>query len=469
MLTERLRESIRLRFVLVFMGILFLTVVCTFPTILISEAQRVISEMETQLSEQAVQIETLERRTDLPAREISQLVQSNSTVIEVYGSSDTLSQVEADVPELKNGEAVLLDWYLGNYPRLIMRCGNEYYRLIPNVRDNQFQELRDVTFRVLWACMIIGVLLLLPAIQSITEPVRRLNIATKKVAQGDFDVKIPEATRDELGQLTRNFNRMTHQLRQMETMRSDFVSSISHEFKTPLASIQGFARLLQKKNLPQEQIDEYTQVILEETTRLTNLSSNILRLNALENQSIPHKPSEFSMDEQVRRSVLVLAAQWEPKEIEFDLDLDRVDYYGDQDLLQQVWINLIGNAVKFSEKGGIIHLSLKQETEDVFFVCQDEGSGIAPEAQQRIFEKFYQADRSRAREGNGLGLAIVQRILTLCGGSISFDSELGKGTTFRVKLPQQERPPEPKEEEIIPDAEIVVESEEIKEKEEHET
>lgn len=465
MLTERLRESIRLRFVLVFMGTLLLTGICTFPTILISEAQRVMTEIETQLGEQAVRIEALDRKTDLAAQEIAELVQSSSTVIEVYDDIGVLQQVEQDVPELKGGEVVLLDWYVGSYPRLVVRCGDDYYRLIPNMRDNQFQDLRDVTFRVLWTCMLLGVLLLLPAIQTITEPVRRLNAATKRVAQGDFDVTISEATRDELGQLTRNFNRMTHQLRQMETMRSDFVSSISHEFKTPLASIQGFARLLQKKNLPQQQVEEYTQVILEESTRLTNLSSNILRLNALENQSIPHKPSEFSLDEQIRRSVLMLASQWEPKEIEFDLDLDEMDYYGDQDLLQQVWMNLVGNAVKFSEKGGDIHLTLKEEAAGVLFTCRDEGMGIEPEAQQRIFEKFYQADRSRAREGNGLGLAIVQRILTLCGGSIDFTSEPGKGTTFRVMLPAPERPPQPQTEEMIPDAEIVVENEEKKEKE----
>ena len=216
-------------------------------------------------------------------------------------------------------------------------------------------------------------------------------------------------------------------------------------------------------------MEEYTQVILEETTRLTNLSSNILRLNALENQSIPHKPTEFSLDEQIRRSILVMAAQWEPKQIEFDLELDEVNYYGDQELLQQVWMNLIGNAVKFSDKGGAIHLSLQEKEEGILFVCRDEGPGIDLEAQQRIFEKFYQADRSRAREGNGLGLAIVQRILTLCGGSIDFDSVPGEGAAFRVRLPHPEWPVQEKPaEDIIPDAEIIVENE-VKKEDEHET
>ena len=221
----------------------------------------------------------------------------------------------------------------------------------------------------------------------------------------------------------------------METLRSDFISSISHEFKTPLASIQGFARLLQRKDLPPERVEEYTQVILEETTRLTTLSSNILRLNALENQSIPHKATEFSLDEQIRRSVLLLVSQWEPKEIEFDMELEPLSYYGDQELLQQVWMNLVGNAIKFSHKGGHIGLTLKRERQGVSFVCRDEGVGISPADQKRVFEKFYQADRSRAKEGNGLGLAIVQRILNLCGGSISFESQLGKGSAFTVKLP----------------------------------
>jgi signal transduction histidine kinase len=280
---------------------------------------------------------------------------------------------------------------------------------------------------------------MLVAMRSITEPVRRLNAATKRVAQGDFEVEVPEVARDELGQLTHNFNRMTRQLKQMETLRSDFISSISHEFKTPLASIQGFARLLQNRNLPPERMEEYTRVILEETTRLTTLSSNILRLNALENQSIPHKSTEFSLDEQIRRCVLVLASAWEPRQIEFDMNLEPVQYFGDQDLLQQVWHNLIGNAIKFSYQGGKIALGLTRKRSGIFFTCQDWGAGIAPEDAQRVFEKFYQADRSRAREGNGLGLSIVQRILSLCGGSINFESQPGKGSTFTVQLPHPQR------------------------------
>ncbi len=450
MLTERIKESIRLRFMLVFIGTLLLAGLFTFPTILISESQRVMTSIEDQLNLDAGKIETLSQYTELSPEEIAALAQSSAVVIQVLDVDEQPEDGDGNPLELEDGERRLLGWQWDSLPRLAMRYDGQYYLLIPNMTNNQYETLKDVAFRVLWACTLIGSLLMLIAVRTITEPVRRLNAATKRVAQGDFDVKIPEAARDELGQLTRNFNRMTRQLKQMETLRSDFISSISHEFKTPLASIQGFARLLQNKNLPVERVQEYTQVILEETTRLTTLSSNILRLNALENQTIPHKATEFSLDEQIRRSVLLLVSQWEPKEIEFDMDLDPLRYYGDQDLLQQVWMNLVGNAIKFSHQGGRIYLALKRERQGVSFTCRDEGVGISPADQKRIFEKFYQADRSRAKEGNGLGLAIVQRILKLCGGSVSFESELGQGTTFTVKLPGPLQKPQEKGEKTSP-------------------
>ncbi len=446
MLTERIKESIRLRFMLVFIGTLLLAGIFTFPAILISESQRVMTSIEGQLSLDASKIAALSQRTGLSPQEIADLAQSSAVVIMVYDKGEQPTDSDGNALELKEGETRLLSWKLGSMPKLAMRYDDQYYLLIPNMTNNQYETLKDVAFRVLWACTLIGSLLMLIAVRTITEPVRRLNAATKRVAQGDFEVKIPEAARDELGQLTRNFNRMTRQLKQMETLRSDFISSISHEFKTPLASIQGFARLLQRKDLPPERVEEYTQVILEETTRLTTLSSNILRLNALENQSIPHKATEFSLDEQIRRSVLLLVSQWEPKEIEFDMELEALSYYGDQELLQQVWMNLVGNAIKFSHTGGHIGLTLKRERQGVSFVCRDEGVGISPADQKRVFEKFYQADRSRAKEGNGLGLAIVQRILNLCGGSISFESQLGKGTAFTVKLPGPLQKPQEKAE-----------------------
>lgn len=436
-MTGRIRESIRLRFMLVFIGTLILASLVTFPAILVGEAQRIMTAIEDQLTLDAGKVSLLSQRTDLSAQEIAVIAESSDIEVYVYDSLEAIKGASGlDDLTLKDGEGYMQPWGITNgLPKMAVRSGDDYYLLLPSGSDNLFSNLKRASQRALLACTLIGSLLMLIAVRTITDPVRRLNAATKRVAQGDFDVVLPEQTLDEIGQLTRNFNLMTRQLKQMETLRSDFISSISHEFKTPLASIQGFAKLLQKKDIPPQDADEYTQVIVEETDRLSGLCSNILRLNALENQTLPNKAVEFELDEQIRRCVLLLENQWADKQIEFDLDLAALHYVGDQDLLQQVWLNLIGNAVKFSNPGGKITLKLTQNKKNAVFSCEDQGAGINPEDQQRIFEKFYQADQSRAREGNGLGLAIVAQIVKLSDGKIEFSSEPGHGSIFTVTLP----------------------------------
>jgi len=267
------------------------------------------------------------------------------------------------------------------------------------------------------------------------KPILKLSSATKEVAKGNFDVQVENNSDDEVGQLTKNFNKMIRELKSIEYLRKDFINSVSHEFKTPIASIQGFAKLLQKGNLSKEEEQEYADIIVEETTRLSKLSSNILRLSSLENQEMLEKKTVFSLDEQIRKIILLLEHKWSNKNIDFDIELDEIQYHGDEELLQQVWINLLDNAIKFSNTNSSIIVRLYRTASAAKLEISDTGIGMSEETMLRIFERFYQGDKAHSYDGNGLGLSLVKRILDLCNGSIHVKSKLHEGSTFTVELP----------------------------------
>lgn len=272
--------------------------------------------------------------------------------------------------------------------------------------------------------------------KSVTKPIMQLNAATKKVAKGDFDVRVDVEADNEVAQLARSFNSMVNELKSNELLKSDFISNVSHEFKTPLATVNGFAKLLKEGNCTPEEVSEYAGIIEHETGRLSTLCSNILRLSRIENQKITAKPCEFSLDEQMRDVLLILEPQWTQKELELDVELDETSFYADEELLQQVWINIIGNAIKFTEPKGKIDVTLKNFEDKVIITVKDNGIGMTDEAQKHIFEKFYQGDRSHASDGNGLGLALVKKIVDLCSGTIDVSSAIGQGSQFTVTLPK---------------------------------
>lgn len=289
---------------------------------------------------------------------------------------------------------------------------------------------------VVVSCAVVGFILLYFAARFISDPLIHMSSATKEIAKGNFDVVIHHKSEDELGTLAQNFTLMAAELKTMEYLRKDFMSNVSHEFKTPLASIQGFVEMLQNKNLSDEEFDQYTNILIEETSRLNHLCSNMLRMSRLDNQVIYNKTVSFALDEQIRKVILLLEEQWSNKKLELDICLEPMTYLGDPELLQQLWMNLIENAIKFSEKYGSIKISSNETSSEIAVKIADEGVGIAEENVDRIFEKFYQADASHAQMGNGLGLAIAKRIVDLCGGTIWCESKLGDGTTFTVTLPK---------------------------------
>ncbi|MGM9948333.1 sensor histidine kinase [Floccifex sp.] len=275
------------------------------------------------------------------------------------------------------------------------------------------------------------------------KPVLELRKAFAKVINGDFSVYVAPyhiiGQQDYLDAMILDFNKMVEELGSIEVLKTDFFSNVSHEIKTPLAVIQNTAELLQKEVLTEEKRKECTKTILQASRRLSNLITNMLKLNKLEKQSIKPAPQKFDVCAQLCECALLFENQWEKKEIEFEADLEDHAYVkADEELLSLVWNNLLSNAIKFTPNGG--HVTLKQETNEknvIVSIC-DTGCGMDEKTQKKIFEKFYQGDSSHSSEGNGLGLALVKRILELSEASILVESEVGKGSIFIVSLPAVE-------------------------------
>ena len=267
------------------------------------------------------------------------------------------------------------------------------------------------------------------------RPLSRLSTVTKEIARGNFDVRVDVKGSTELDRLASSFNEMAKELGSIETMRADFVSNISHEFKTPVTSIRGFAKRLMKDNLTDEQRTEYLEIIIYESERLTRLSSNVLLLSNLESDPPDAEREEFSLDEQLRKLVLLLEPQLQNRGLETEIRLESVQITANEEMLHHVWLNLLGNAIKFSNHGGMIRIKLESRDGRAIVSITDGGVGMDDGVKKRMFEKFYQADQSRAAEGNGLGLSLVKRIIDLKNGYIEVDSAPGKGTCVTVSLP----------------------------------
>lgn len=271
----------------------------------------------------------------------------------------------------------------------------------------------------------------------ILAPMRKLNTASKEVARGNFNITVSDSSKlQEVQSTFRNFNAMVRELSSNATLSNDFVSNVSHEFKTPLTAIEGYAMLLQEPELSEAERNEYLDKILLNTRRLTTLVGNILMLSKMESKSLSEQYQVFRLDEQLRQAVVALEPEWSSKELSFDVTLDEVSFNGCEGLLMHVWSNLLNNAIKFSEVGQEIKITLLNQKECVVVSIADHGCGMPREVQERIFEKFYQGDSSHRSEGNGLGLALVKRIVELSDGVIEVLSRPGEGATFRVILPK---------------------------------
>jgi signal transduction histidine kinase len=301
------------------------------------------------------------------------------------------------------------------------------------IEGHGIPPLADIAFKDQVMQIIVGTIMIFVITATILRPIRRLIDASKKVAGGDLTVELPIKGFDEITELNKNFNYMVKQLAANEYLHKDFVSNVSHEFKTPITSLKGYAKLLKDPNLTSQKRNEYADIIIWESDRLASLSSNLLRLSELESDVLSCKKESFSLDEQIRDAVLFLQNEWESKNIELDLQLDEITFVGDKSLIYQVWINLFSNAVKYTAKDGKIKVNLFKKEKIVFEII-DNGIGISDDDLQNVFRKFYKADKSRNSKGTGLGLSIVKRIVELHKGTIYAESELGKGSKFTVIL-----------------------------------
>ena len=275
--------------------------------------------------------------------------------------------------------------------------------------------------------------------QMIDRPTKQIMEALERVMQGDFSVRIPPvkefAGETGFNEIIRVINKMTAELEGTETLRTDFIANVSHELKTPLAVMGNYATMLQRPGLPEEERTEYARAISRSARRLAALITNILKLNKLENQQIFPQPQEFDLGEQLCQCLLGFEDAWEKKELEIETDIeDAVRIKSDPELLSLVWNNLISNAVKFTPPCGTVRVSLKTEGSHVVVSVSDTGCGMTPEVGQHIFEKFYQGDTSHATQGNGLGLALVKRVVDILRGEIAVQSIYGQGSTFTVKF-----------------------------------
>ncbi|MDO4491629.1 MAG: HAMP domain-containing sensor histidine kinase [Lachnospiraceae bacterium] len=262
-----------------------------------------------------------------------------------------------------------------------------------------------------------------------------LSDSIQRVAAGDYSVRIDCKRAGQITPVYEDFNKMCAELASVQILRNDFINSFSHEFKTPIASINGFASLLLEKKLSEEDQRQYLEIILEESSRLTKLSSNTILLSKLASQQIVTDMEWYDLSEQIRQCSIILSKYWLEKKIEFSGDFPETRFYGNKELMQHLWLNLIGNAVKFTSSGGEISVEVKPERETIQVLIADTGEGMDQHTLEYLFDPYFQGDSSHSGQGLGLGLSICSRITALCGGSISVQSKLGEGSCFTVTLP----------------------------------
>lgn len=293
--------------------------------------------------------------------------------------------------------------------------------------------MKDVV--IVAIAFIMFVPLVLRFTKNTATPIVELSDAAKEVAKGNFDIQVQENNRkDELGDLASQFNIMIKELQSNEYLKKDFISNVSHEFKTPLSIINGYGKLLTEDDISEEERKEYAELIVKESQRLSHLTTNMLKLSKLNTDTISLKKNVLLLDEQIRQTILLLEQKWSAKNLSFQLHLPTAVYKGEADLLSEIWINLLDNAIKHSPEKGLIDISLISTQYSYAVYIRDQGPGIPKEQIPRVFEQFYQGDLSHKREGAGLGLSIAYKIAQLHGGSIECSSKVGKGTTFTVHL-----------------------------------
>jgi signal transduction histidine kinase len=328
-----------------------------------------------------------------------------------------------------------------NHPPIIgvpFQVDGEPYALFLTVEKNSVEdEIMNSIHLIYIIILFFGSLLILVAARYIVNPILRLTEATKRMAKGNFDFELPTKRKDEIGVLSLSFNEMAKELSKLDRMRKEFVANVSHEIQSPLTSISGFSKALKQKKMSEESRIHYLTIIEEESERLSRLSQNLLRLSYLQQEHHPLNVGTYRLDEQLRKVVIGLEPQWTAKEIDIVVQLEAITIQADEDQLQQVWTNLLGNSIKFTPVQGRIFVEAEVKDNQVIVSITDNGIGIPEEERVEIFKPFHKVDKTRnsSVKGSGLGLSIVKQIVDIHNGEIQVSGGPGVGTTFSVSLP----------------------------------
>lgn len=364
------------------------------------------------------------------------LVPKNSDVqMTIYGEGIT----ELDLKEIDEFR----------FEKRYRQNGNSFiYRL--DLSDDYFAYIKKSTVQeklifeqsamiALGGIFVCGSMIFLIIADIIVKPIKRLTKATNDLAQGNYNVQVNYYGKDELATLSQSFNTMAKRLVRTEENRQKFISDVSHEFQTPLTSIQGFAKILTAEQISDEQRRRYANIILEQSIRLSTLSKSMMQLTALESEDIQLEKKKYSLIHQLERIVEMQQGFAREQKVDIETDFPKADLciYADEDRMEQVFINLINNAVKYTSEEGVVTVRVKRSLKEIDVIIEDTGIGMTKEAVGHIFDRFYRADKSRSIKGNGLGLSIVKRILDLHGYKISVESQVDVGSVFKVTIPME--------------------------------
>ncbi|WP_041138309.1 sensor histidine kinase [Beduini massiliensis] len=360
----------------------------------------------------------------------------------VYGQfkkPDKLDEAISNLKEKKEGYIDMRNSFFQTVGTHFEIDGTQYTLFVQKNISQQENIFKHSALLAVGFIFIVGSVVFLIIADIIVKPITRLTRATQELAKGNYKVSVNYVGNDEIGRLNKSFNLMAQQLGKTEQTRQQFISDVSHEFQTPLTSINGFATILKNEDLPPEQREKYTDIILFESRRLSQLSKNMLQLTLLDGEDITLNVENYSLTEQLYRVISSLEEFAKQKDIEIDVNIPKKDIMisGDQNRLEQVWINLLNNAIKYTNEGGYISVNLKRNSKDVEVMISDTGIGMDEEAQRHIFERFYREDKARSVGGNGLGLAIVKSIVDLHFGTIKVKSQKDVGSEFYVNLPYE--------------------------------
>lgn len=315
--------------------------------------------------------------------------------------------------------------------------GQEYYIYVQKDTSGQKSAIANSAILILGCVFLTGSIVFLVIADILVKPLTRLTNAIKELSNGNYNVRVDNVGQDEISKLNQGFNQMARQLAKQDETRQKFISDISHEFQTPLTSIQGFANILKEEDLPKEQRVKYANIILYNSKRLSSLAKNMLQLTLLDREEIELELTNYSLVEQMNRVISTQENQAMEKNIEIVFEMPKKEIFieGDEQRLEQVWTNIISNAIKYTNEGGLITITMKKNSKDIEISIEDTGIGMSKEVVSHIFERFYREDKARNVEGNGLGLAIVKSIVDLHHGKIDILSQVDVGTNFIVRLP----------------------------------